>query len=256
MNSSERELYLLHSRTPGHQKKLRRTKEIILEALDKMKKPFVSVSWGKDSIVVAHLVWMEQRSVPMVWSDRGPEAELPETYPLVEEWKRRYNINLAVVVPEMTMFELYRKYGIPEISGGKTRAIIKEINLVRAIGNYARENGFDGRFMGIRADESKGRRKLGKFRGPLFFGETERMWICNPIIYWSARDVWAYIFANDLPYHPLYDHNKLRDREQTRLSNWSGVFDYQHGRLVELKMNYPDLFEWLVREFPEVKNYV
>jgi phosphoadenosine phosphosulfate reductase len=31
------------------------------------------------------------------------------------------------------------------------------------------------------------------------------IWKVNPLADWSERDVWRYIFAHDLPYHPLHD---------------------------------------------------
>jgi phosphoadenosine phosphosulfate reductase len=31
------------------------------------------------------------------------------------------------------------------------------------------------------------------------------IWKVNPLAEWSEKDVWDYIFRNDLPYHPLHD---------------------------------------------------
>jgi phosphoadenosine phosphosulfate reductase len=31
------------------------------------------------------------------------------------------------------------------------------------------------------------------------------IWKFNPLADWSEKDVWTYIFAHDLPYHPLHD---------------------------------------------------
>ena len=31
------------------------------------------------------------------------------------------------------------------------------------------------------------------------------LWKVNPLADWSERDVWRYILANDIPYHPLHD---------------------------------------------------
>ncbi|WP_249011025.1 phosphoadenylyl-sulfate reductase [Conexibacter sp. DBS9H8] len=32
------------------------------------------------------------------------------------------------------------------------------------------------------------------------------LWKVNPLADWTDRDVWAYIAAHELPYHPLHDH--------------------------------------------------
>lgn len=249
-------MYMLHARLPAYRKKLRKSQEVAKEIINKANKPFVSVSWGKDSIVVAHLLWEQYPDIQMIWSDRGEEGEYPETYDLVERWKEEFGISLLSLKPEMSMFEIYRKYGVPEVTSDHTRDIVKNINLVQTIDRYAKENNYDGRIMGLRIEESRGRAHLGKLKGPLFYSKTQQLWICNPIIYWTARDVWAYIVTNDLPYHPLYDQNQIKNREEIRLSNWSGVFDFQNGRVVELKMNHPELFEKIAKEFPEVGKLV
>ena len=31
------------------------------------------------------------------------------------------------------------------------------------------------------------------------------IWKVNPLADWSEKDLWRYIFAHDLPYHPLHD---------------------------------------------------
>jgi phosphoadenosine phosphosulfate reductase len=35
--------------------------------------------------------------------------------------------------------------------------------------------------------------------------ERRGIWKLNPLADWSEKDVWRYIFENDLPYHPLHD---------------------------------------------------
>ena len=35
--------------------------------------------------------------------------------------------------------------------------------------------------------------------------ERRGIWKLNPLADWSEKDVWRYIFDNDLPYHPLHD---------------------------------------------------
>jgi phosphoadenosine phosphosulfate reductase len=35
--------------------------------------------------------------------------------------------------------------------------------------------------------------------------EKRGLWKLNPLADWSEKDIWRYIFAHDLPYHPLHD---------------------------------------------------
>jgi len=256
MQKDEYELYRLHSKLPAFQKRVQKSRKIIREALAQINRPYAAVSFGKDSLVLMHLVIRERPDIPIVWSDRGPEAELPETYALIEKLKEKYQINLVVLKPEMSMFEIYRRYGLPEIDEHASRLIVKEINLVRTFAKYIRETGSDGYFQGLRADESHGRTMMTGKYGPLFIRKRDNFLTCNPLLWWNARDIWAYIVANDIPYHPEYDNTKFRSREEIRLSNWSGLYMARKGRMVELKALHPDLYQQLINEFPEVKSLV
>jgi phosphoadenosine phosphosulfate reductase len=251
-----REMYRLHAKLPAFKKRIAKSKKIIRDALERIKNPYAAISFGKDSMVLLHLLIQQKPDIPMVWSDRGEEAELPATYPFVEQVKQKYNINLHVIRPEMSMFEIYRQYGLPEIDEGVYRSIVKEINLVHTFGKYVRENSIDGYFQGLRADEARSRLMFAKRYGPLFERKRDGMTVCNPLLWWTARDIWAYIVAYDVPYHPEYDNDRFKSREQIRLSNWSGLYWAQEGRLAELRYYHPDLFDRLANEFPEVKSLV
>jgi len=256
MEESEREKYRLHAKLPVFKRRIEKTQQIIERAMAMIKNPYTAISFGKDSMVLMHLLIQHNPNMPMVWSDRGAEAELPATYPFIERVRDRYNLNLRIIKPEMSMFEIYRQYGLPEIDEGITKAIVKEINLVRTFARYVQENGVDGYFQGLRADESRGRLMFAKNYGVMFKRSKDNLVVCNPLLWWTARDIWAYIVINDIPYHPEYDNNKFRDREFLRLSNWSGLYWAQEGRIAELKYYHPELFEIFASKFPEVKQFV
>lgn len=56
-------------------------------------------------------------------------------------------------------------------------------------------------FIGLRGEESVKRRL--KTKSKIWF--ENKTLNCAPIADWSWRDVWAYIFAHDLPYASVYD---------------------------------------------------
>lgn len=256
MPSWEKEKYRLHAKLPVHKRRLQRTCEIIKAALGEIAKPYAAISFGKDSMVMAHLLIQHMPDIPMVWSDRGEEAELPETYAYINEVKKKYNLNLEIVKPEISQFEIYRRYGLPDVDEGVTRAIVTQINIIRVFAKYTKENGNDGYFQGLRADESQGREKMARSYGPLFLRKKDNMIVCNPLLWWTGRDIWAYIVANEIPYHPEYDNDRFKNRELVRLSNWSGLYMARKGRVAELKYYHPELYRKLVKEFPEVSRLV
>jgi phosphoadenosine phosphosulfate reductase len=54
---------------------------------------------------------------------------------------------------------------------------------------------------GIRREQSPTRAATPKLERD----ERRGIWKLNPLADWTEKDVWRYIFANDLPYHPLHD---------------------------------------------------
>jgi phosphoadenosine phosphosulfate reductase len=61
--------------------------------------------------------------------------------------------------------------------------------------------GVDAWITGIRREQAPtraGARKLER-------DEQRGIWKVNPIADWTEKDLWRYIFAHELPYHPLHD---------------------------------------------------
>jgi phosphoadenosine phosphosulfate reductase len=54
---------------------------------------------------------------------------------------------------------------------------------------------------GIRREQSPTRASAPKLERD----ERRGIWKLNPLADWTEKDVWRYIFSNDLPYHPLHD---------------------------------------------------
>jgi phosphoadenosine phosphosulfate reductase len=54
---------------------------------------------------------------------------------------------------------------------------------------------------GIRREQASTRVRTPKLQPD----ERRGIWKLNPLADWSEKDLWRYIFAHDLPYHPLHD---------------------------------------------------
>ena len=59
----------------------------------------------------------------------------------------------------------------------------------------------DAWFTGIRREQATTRAAAPKLERD----ERRGIWKLNPLADWSEKDLWRYIFAHDLPYHPLHD---------------------------------------------------
>ena len=61
--------------------------------------------------------------------------------------------------------------------------------------------GVDAWVTGIRREQGPTRANTTKLERD----EKRGIWKLNPLAEWTEKDVWQYIFANDLPYNPLHD---------------------------------------------------
>jgi phosphoadenosine phosphosulfate reductase len=61
--------------------------------------------------------------------------------------------------------------------------------------------GVEGWITGIRREQGPTRAATGKLERD----ERRGIWKVNPLADWSEKDLWRYIHAHELPYHPLHD---------------------------------------------------
>ena len=59
----------------------------------------------------------------------------------------------------------------------------------------------DAWMSGLRRDQSTSRANTPK----LAWDKKHGLWKANPLAEWSEKDVWTYLFENDVPYNPLHD---------------------------------------------------
>lgn len=98
--------------------------------------------------------------------------------------------------------------------------------------------------------ESKGRAAYLRSHGELH-QKKDGIWICSPVGFWKTEDIWQFIDKYKLPYAALYDRDRMTMRNGcpigTTGSNW--------GRLSELRMHRPDIWQKFTEQFPEVRNH-
>ncbi|MCL7390234.1 MAG: phosphoadenosine phosphosulfate reductase family protein, partial [Thaumarchaeota archaeon] len=94
-----------------YEEKLKMSHDIIKEALNKFKRVAVACSFGKDSVIVLHMVRQYKPDILVVFSNTGVEMKETLQYRdfLVKEW----NLNYIEAKPKMTFWEIVEKYGYP-----------------------------------------------------------------------------------------------------------------------------------------------
>jgi len=226
-----------------------RSRKVIRELLAKCKKPYVAWSGGKDSTLMLYFALKEKPDIEAVYLDA--EASLPDTEQFIRKIVKEWNINFRRLKTR-PILEVFKQYGVdaPNIEYQTMKATVYE-----PIKQLVSE-GYDGALVGIRAEESRGRRTGGRNYGELFYAKRNRSWQGWPMLWWRKEEIWAYIDAFNIPYNTAYDKTAFGPREEIRVSYWAGESNRQFGRWMWLKYYYPDLFNRFAAEFPEVRHYV
>ncbi|MCC6147421.1 MAG: phosphoadenosine phosphosulfate reductase family protein [Anaerolineaceae bacterium] len=260
MNDNERSLYLLYAKLRQHQWRIERSLKIIERGLQVMKSPYISMSFGKDSLVMSHLIWSHHPKIPMMYVNCGTFDEWPDTQRVKQAFLSLFNDPVFVELSAPSIWQFFESVGFfvqDEEVTKETRRAQSEYarSLGEALDDEAKRRGCDGAFIGLRAEESRIRNMLFNMRGDLYFAKTRGQWACHPLAEWTSKDIWAYIAKNDLPYNELYDLAP-EGRELARNGAMFGTRSARYGRLVFLKRTYPDLFNRFVERFPEAGTYV
>ena len=85
---------------------------------------------------------------------------------------------------------------------------------------------------GIRREQAPTRAGAAKLERD----ERRGIWKVNPLVDWSDKDVWRYVFEHDLPYHPLHDRGyasigcePCTQPGQGREGRWAGLDKIECG---------------------------
>ncbi|HAM59681.1 MAG TPA: hypothetical protein DCQ64_31435 [Candidatus Rokubacteria bacterium] len=177
----------------------------------------VAVSWGKDSVTVAHLTRSVSPDVPMAWL-RLTGIENPDCFSVRDAFLDRWPSNYV---------EFDDDSCAPDYPN-----LAPWARVVRAVGDTIGSR----RVMGIRAAESGTRQISAAVHG------VATNLSCRPILRWSTPEVFAYLLRHDLPIHPVYamTHGGRLDMERLRVDFIGDVTGRDGGRLDWERHYYSD----------------
>jgi phosphoadenosine phosphosulfate reductase len=191
---------------------------------------YVSVSWGKDSVVVADLVasnYDELGCPPIVWFPAGA-IENPDCVLVRDAFLRMHDIDYHEIEASLTSDEWDRTLGH---DGAQAEF---ELAAHRFGRRYA---------SGVRAEES-GIRKMAVGHHGLVSHNS-----CRPIGTWGHQHVYAYLVGRNLPIHPAYacTLDGAIDRAVLRVSTIGGERGRRFGRAEWERRYYPEIVAKLAR---------
>lgn len=163
---------------------------------------FGSMSWGKDSVVVAHLISLVHPDAVLKRA-RVKDWEPPET-----DWVRDHFLDAH---PKIQYEEHIYDGRVPQRGEPGFEEVHQDPN--RKATNIMSKL-IPGKYIsGVRAEESAMRRQSLKWHG------IATNITCRPIIKWAATDVFAYLHRHQLPVHPTYamTYGDMLDRRWLRV---------------------------------------
>lgn len=236
-----------------HKRLIEDAQEIIENGLSVMEKPYLSLSWGKDSTLLLFLMLRMGVKIPAVYMNSG--YALNTTYDYRDYILSKYSFEYIEYNKGIDYIDLCKNIGLPH-----ERTEYEQTKAVRTLkknkgDELAIEYGFDGNFWGLRADESKKRLHLIKSKGVVFKSKCG-LYRCSPLAYFKTKDVFDIYTALDLPLNPIYNQTKFMNKELIRNSGWLSTDGAAEGHIYWLKYYYPNHFAKLQKEFPEIRGYV
>lgn len=156
----------------------------------------LSSSFGAQSAVLLHMASSQQGDLPVVLIDTG--YLFPETYRFVDELTARLGLNLRVYRPDLSPAWQEARYGRLWEQGVEGLERYNRMNKVEPMQRALDDLAAGAWLSGIRRDQSNSRAER------TFVEHQNGRVKVHPILDWNDRDIFRYLKAYDLPYHPLW----------------------------------------------------
>ena len=158
----------------------------------------MTTSFGIQAAVMLHLVTEVLPEIPIIWIDTG---YLPvETYKFAEQLTEKLNLNLKVYQSPISPARMEALYGkLWEQNDVEAFNRYDWIRKVEPMQRALQELQPSAWLAGLRKNQTEHRQNLTRVE------LQENVYKIYPILDWNARDIYQYLTAHDLPYHPYFD---------------------------------------------------
>ena len=157
----------------------------------------LSSSFGAQSAVMLHMVNQVVPGIPVILVDTG--YLFPETYQFIEQLTRQLSLNIQRFASPQPVDEFEAKYGKLWEQGREALDRYLELRKVEPMRRSLKSLGINTWFAGLRRSQAASRAALNPLE------VRDGRFKVHPIFDWSDRDVYLYLKAHGLPYHPLWD---------------------------------------------------
>jgi phosphoadenosine phosphosulfate reductase len=190
----------------------------------------MATAFGPEGNCIIHMLAEIEPRVRIFNLDTG--YQFPETLELRERLRHRYGIEVEMVRPDLTVTEYEAEHGGPLHVHRPDQCCHdrKIVPLRRAV------VGYDAWVSAIRKDQTADRAAATVVQWDAKFGLVK----VNPLLSWTKKDVWTFIYKNRVPYNPLHDQGyptigcwpctrAVAAGEDERAGRWAGKVKKECG---------------------------
>jgi phosphoadenosine phosphosulfate reductase len=189
-----------------------------------------ATGFGAEGCVIIDLIARAGLPIDLFTLDTG--VLFPETYELWKRLESRYGVTIRAVTADQTIEAQALTLGPALWSRDPDRCC--ELRKIRPL--RAALAGFDGWITAIRRDQTPERSTAQIVEQDRKFGLLK----VNPLVAWKHDDVWAHIYAHDVPYNALHDRgypsigcspctSAVQPGEDPRAGRWRGAAKKECG---------------------------
>jgi phosphoadenylyl-sulfate reductase (thioredoxin) len=204
--------------------------EILRWASRRIEKLTFATGFGAEGCVVIDLIAREKLPIDLFTLDTG--VLFPETYALWRALEKRYGVTIRAVRPEQTIPAQALVHGARLWERDPDRCC----NMRKIAPLRAALAPWDAWITAIRRDQTPERATAQVVEHDRKFGLVK----VNPLVRWTHDEVWAHIYANDVPYNELHDRgypsigcqpctSPVEGAEDPRAGRWRGLAKRECG---------------------------
>ena len=197
-------------------------------SLQNLPGPFaLSSSFGAQAAVSLHLVTQLDPVMPVILVDTG--YLFPETYQFIEQLTKQLKLNIQRFASPQSVAEFEAQHGKLWEQGREGLDQYLELRKVEPMRRALKTLGTQAWFAGLRRSQAESRARLNPLE------VRDGRFKVHPIYDWSDRDVYLYLKAHGLPYHPLWDQGYISIGDWHSTKSLSEVSSAEELRFSGLK---------------------
>ena len=247
----------VHARTDLHRRRVDRSIGIVREMMERVPGAYIAWSGGKDSTAMLHLAAVAAGAPGRIMAQKD-DGDFPGEVEYLHGVMAQFGLpmeRLDIIRPEpgdgvqAWLAAFGRQIDAHDDVHGRGSDLSERV-FYGPIRAYSEAAGRPGVYLGLRTEESRGRRANRASRGTIYTRAGGEV-VCTPLADWHGADVYGYLFTRGIEPLHVYHCVRLMDRpDLVRKSWWIPGAHTTSGGMVWLRSYYPSLWRRLVALVP------